>query len=203
MTVLYMASALVVPDSGVSAWLVLAADAAVLDRLAEWFIGQPAFKTEVAMLALGNAFAGAGFLVLGATRLGLDLPPVAGLHMLSVGALGCADHRGPAAHGPRSPGPAVAGPWGGLADGCRRFRPRSPGIRLRLRPCAVALELADRAVNIDMGGPSMSATRVTFPPIGSCAIDIRQSSALGSSLRSRRKGSCVSRLFTGLPFVTR
>lgn len=93
MTVLYMASALVVPDSGVSAWLVLAADAAVLDRLAEWFIGQPAFKTEVAMLALGNAFAGAGFLVLGATRLGLDLPPVAGLHMLSVGALGCADHR--------------------------------------------------------------------------------------------------------------
>lgn len=90
MTVLYMASTLVVPDSGVSAWLVLAAGAAFLDRLAEWFIGQPAFKTEVAVLALGNAFTGAGFLVLGATRLGLDFPPVAGPHMLSVGALGCA-----------------------------------------------------------------------------------------------------------------
>lgn len=90
MTLLYMASVLVTPDSGVSAWLALAAGAAFLDRLAEWFIGQPAFKTEVAVLAFGNAFAGAGFLVLGATRLGLDLPPVAGLHMLSVGALGCA-----------------------------------------------------------------------------------------------------------------
>lgn len=90
MTVLYMASALIFPESGVSAWLALAAGAAFLDRLAEWFIGRPAFRTEVVMLALGNAFAGAGFLALGATRLGLDLPPVAGLHMLSVGALGCA-----------------------------------------------------------------------------------------------------------------
>jgi len=90
MTVLYMAAALFLPESGVSAWLALAAGAAFLDRLAEWFIGRAAFKTEVALLALGNAFAGAGFLALGATRLGLDLPPVAGLHMLSVGALGCA-----------------------------------------------------------------------------------------------------------------
>lgn len=90
MTVLYMVSVLVFPESAVSAWLALAAGAAFLDRLAEWFIGRPAFKTEVAMLALGNAFAGAGFLALGATRLGMDVPPVAGLHMLSIGALGCA-----------------------------------------------------------------------------------------------------------------
>ncbi len=90
MTVLYMASALFFPESVVPAWLALAAGAAFLDRLAEWFIGRPALRTEVAMLGLGHAFAGAGFLALGATRLGLDLAPVAGLHMLSVGALGCA-----------------------------------------------------------------------------------------------------------------
>jgi uncharacterized protein involved in response to NO len=90
MTVLYLASALFFPESAVSAWLALVAGATFLDRLAEWFIGRPAFKTEVAMLALGNAFAGAGFLALGATRVGFDLPRVAGLHMLSIGALGCA-----------------------------------------------------------------------------------------------------------------
>src|SRR5690606_1903588 len=38
MTVLYMASALFFPESAVSAWLALAAGAAFLDRLAEWFI---------------------------------------------------------------------------------------------------------------------------------------------------------------------
>ncbi|MEW9612520.1 NnrS family protein [Shinella sp. S4-D37] len=90
MTVLYMAAALLLPESAVPAWLALAAGATFLDRLAEWFIGRPAFRTEVALLALGNAFAGAGFLALGATRLDLDLPPVAGLHMLAIGALGCA-----------------------------------------------------------------------------------------------------------------
>ena len=90
MTVLAAAAALALPESGISAWLMLAAGAAFLDRLAEWFIGRAAFKTEVAMLALANAFAGAGFLALGATRLGADLPAVAGLHMLSVGSLGCA-----------------------------------------------------------------------------------------------------------------
>lgn len=90
MTTLYMVAALAFPESDVSAWLALAAGAAFFDRLAEWFVGRAAFRTEVVMLALGNAFAGAGFLALGATRLGADLPPVAGLHMLSVGALGCA-----------------------------------------------------------------------------------------------------------------
>jgi len=90
MAVLYMVTALALPESDIPAWLALAAGAAFLDRLAEWFIGRPALRTEVAMLALGNAFAGAGFLALGATRLGLDLPPFAGLHMLSMGALGSA-----------------------------------------------------------------------------------------------------------------
>ncbi|MBO9653864.1 MAG: NnrS family protein [Agrobacterium tumefaciens] len=90
MVTLYMAAKLFFPQSDVCAWLALAAGAAFFDRLAEWFIGRAVFKTEVLLLGLGNAFAGAGFLALGATRLGFSVPPAAGLHLLSVGALGCA-----------------------------------------------------------------------------------------------------------------
>lgn len=90
MVTLYLVAKLAFPDSDVSAWLALAAGAAFFDRLAEWFVGRAAFKTEVLLLACGNAFAGVGFLALGATRLGFNLSPAAGLHMLSLGALGCA-----------------------------------------------------------------------------------------------------------------
>lgn len=90
MVTLYLAAKLAFPESDVSAWIALAAGAAFFDRLAEWFIGRAAFKTEVLLLALGNAFAGTGFLALGATQLGFYLSPAAGLHMLAIGALGCA-----------------------------------------------------------------------------------------------------------------
>lgn len=90
MVTLYLVAKLAFPHSDVSAWLALAAGAAFFDRLAEWFVGRAAFKTEVLLLAFGNAFAGVGFLALGATRLGFNLSPAAGLHMLSLGALGCA-----------------------------------------------------------------------------------------------------------------
>lgn len=90
MVTLYMAAKLVFPQSDVCAWLALAAGAAFFDRLAEWFIGRAVFKTEVLLLGLANAFAGSGFLTLGATRLGFPVTSAAGLHLLSVGALGCA-----------------------------------------------------------------------------------------------------------------
>lgn len=90
MVTIYAVAILLFPESDISAWLALAAGAAFLDRLAEWFIGRAVFRTEVLALALGNAFAGFGFLALGATRLGADLAPAAGLHMISIGALGCA-----------------------------------------------------------------------------------------------------------------
>ncbi len=90
MVTIYMAARLAFPQSDVCAWLSLAAGAAFFDRLAEWFIGRAAFRTEVLLLGLGNAFAGAGFLALGATRLGFPVTPAAGLHLLAVGALGCA-----------------------------------------------------------------------------------------------------------------
>lgn len=90
MVTLYMAAKLFFPQSDVCSWLSLAAGAAFFDRLAEWFIGRAVFKTEVLLLGLGNAFAGVGFLALGATRLGFSVTPAAGLHLVSVGALGCA-----------------------------------------------------------------------------------------------------------------
>lgn len=90
MAAAYIASALVLPHSLVPGWIALAAGAAFFDRLAEWFIGRAVLKPEVLTLALANLFAGLGFLALGATRLGADVPARAGLHLLGVGTLGLA-----------------------------------------------------------------------------------------------------------------
>lgn len=90
MVTAYMLASITLPGSLVAGWFALAAGAAFFDRLAEWFIGKAALKAEVLTLALANAFCGAGFLALGASRLGADLPPVAGLHLLAVGGLGLA-----------------------------------------------------------------------------------------------------------------
>jgi uncharacterized protein involved in response to NO len=87
---IYAAAALAAPGSSVPAYLALAAAAAFLDRLAEWFIGMAAFRTHVLALAAANAFAGAGFLLIGLSGLGAPVAPATGLHMLSVGSLGLA-----------------------------------------------------------------------------------------------------------------
>lgn len=90
MVAAYITLALVLPQSLVPGWIALAAGAAFLDRLAEWFIGRAVLKPEVLTLAMANAFAGCGFLALGAARLGADVPALAGLHLLGVGTLGLA-----------------------------------------------------------------------------------------------------------------
>ncbi len=56
----------------VSAYLVLAAGAAFMDRVAEAFIGREAAQSEILMLAGSNLLAGAGLLMVGAAR--LDAP---------------------------------------------------------------------------------------------------------------------------------
>lgn len=86
----YMIAMLAVPESAIAAWLALAAGAAFMDRLAEWFVGRAVLRTHVLLLALASFFAGAGFLTIGAVRLGADVPPAAGLHMIAMGSLGCA-----------------------------------------------------------------------------------------------------------------
>ncbi|MBB3810596.1 NnrS family protein [Pseudochelatococcus contaminans] len=92
---LYAVSMLAFPESLAPAFLALAAGAAFMDRLTEWFIGRALFQTQVLVLALANLFAGAGFFVLGLGSLGIAagdvvFMPSTGLHLLSLGALGMA-----------------------------------------------------------------------------------------------------------------
>lgn len=87
---LYTVVALVAPASTVPAYLALAAAAAFMDRLTEWFIGTAVFRTQVLALGGANLFAGFGFMLIGLAGLGAPLSPTTGLHMLSVASLGLA-----------------------------------------------------------------------------------------------------------------
>ncbi|WEX08544.1 NnrS family protein [Chelativorans sp. AA-79] len=89
-TALFGATSLAFPGSQAPAFLALAAGAAFMDRLGEWFIGRGVLKGEVLALALANLFAALGLITLGLADLGVAIPPAAGLHLLSVGALGTA-----------------------------------------------------------------------------------------------------------------
>ncbi|MEM7191601.1 MAG: NnrS family protein [Pseudomonadota bacterium] len=72
----------------VSAWLLIAAGAAFMDRVGEAFIGREALRAEIVMLAGSSAFAGAGLILAGAARLGAPWPEVTGLHVAFMGGLG-------------------------------------------------------------------------------------------------------------------
>ena len=87
---LYLAALLVLPDSLAPAFLALAAGAAFLDRLAEWFIGRALLHSEVLGLMLANAMAGFGFLAIGMAGLGVPVSATTGQHLLSMGSLGLA-----------------------------------------------------------------------------------------------------------------
>jgi uncharacterized protein involved in response to NO len=87
---LYLIALLVLPDSLAPAFLALAAGAAFLDRLAEWFIGRAVLRSEVLGLMAANAMAGLGFLVIGAAGLGAPFAATTGQHLLSMGSLGLA-----------------------------------------------------------------------------------------------------------------
>ncbi len=90
LTAIYSVSIILWPNSEMPGWLALAAGAAFMDRMAEWFVGRKAFKTEVLALGLANAFAGVGFLVLGLARTSGLTAPSTGLHMIGAGGLGMA-----------------------------------------------------------------------------------------------------------------
>lgn len=72
----------------VNGYLLLAAGAAFMDRVAEAFIGREAFRAEVLLLAGSGAFAGAGLLMTGAAALGAPWSEVTGLHAAFMGGLG-------------------------------------------------------------------------------------------------------------------
>lgn len=75
-------------SEAVTGFLVIAAGAAFMDRVAEAFIGREAFRAEILALAGSSAFAGAGLILLGAARLGAPFAEAVGLHMALMGGLG-------------------------------------------------------------------------------------------------------------------
>lgn len=72
----------------VSGFLLFAAGAAFMDRVAEAFVGRAALRTEILMLAGASALAGIGLMLAGAARLGGPWSEVAGLHVAFMGGLG-------------------------------------------------------------------------------------------------------------------
>ncbi|MEZ5685309.1 MAG: NnrS family protein [Paracoccaceae bacterium] len=74
----------------VEGWLLIAAGAAFLDRVAEGFVGRAALRAELLGLMLPAALAGAGLIWLGAGALGAPLAPAGGWHLALMGGLGLA-----------------------------------------------------------------------------------------------------------------
>lgn len=72
----------------VQGYLLIAAGAAFLDRVAEGFIGREALRTEILALAGSSLFAGAGLLLAGAARLGAPFPETPAWHLAFMGGLG-------------------------------------------------------------------------------------------------------------------
>lgn len=85
-----MAGQLAGLSPAVTGYLVLAAGAAFMDRIAEAFIGQRAFRAEILLLAGASGLAGIGLMMAGAARLGAPWGEVTGLHAAFMGGLGLA-----------------------------------------------------------------------------------------------------------------
>lgn len=75
-------------SSPVTGFLMIAAGAAFLDRVAEAFIGREVLRSEILALAATSTLAGLGLLMIGAARLGAPMPEIAGLHVALMGGLG-------------------------------------------------------------------------------------------------------------------
>jgi uncharacterized protein involved in response to NO len=72
----------------VSAFLLIAAGAAFMDRVSEAFIGRAALRAEILLLAGASAASGVGLMMAGAARLGAPWGEVTGLHIAFMGGLG-------------------------------------------------------------------------------------------------------------------
>ena len=69
-------------------YLFIAAGAAFMDRMAEAFIGKQIVRAEILALAGSSGLAGSGLMLIGASRLGLPVSELAGLHVAFMGGLG-------------------------------------------------------------------------------------------------------------------
>lgn len=75
-------------SASVRGYLAIAAGAAFLDRAGEAFVGRRFVRAEILALFASPALAGAGLILLGASRLGASLPETTGLHIALMGGLG-------------------------------------------------------------------------------------------------------------------
>ena len=75
-------------SAAVSGFLMIAAGAAFMDRIAENFIGRAVLQSEILMLAGSSAFAGTGLILAGCALLGAPWSALTGLHAAYVGGLG-------------------------------------------------------------------------------------------------------------------
>ena len=85
---LYTAADFLWPGSVVSGWLALAAAAGVLHLLNDWHVGRALFSRWAFMLYAVYWLMALGYVLIGLARLGTPLAPTAGLHLLTVGAMG-------------------------------------------------------------------------------------------------------------------
>lgn len=74
----------------VAGWLLLAAGAGFIDRMAEGFVGRAALRAEILALSLPAGLAGAGLIWLGVVRIGAPLAEAGGWHLALMGGLGLA-----------------------------------------------------------------------------------------------------------------
>ncbi|MBU2329731.1 MAG: NnrS family protein, partial [Alphaproteobacteria bacterium] len=74
-------------SDAVRGYLMLAAGAAFLDRVAEGFVGREGFSLELGGLWMSSALAGTGLVTCGLSLAGLPLPWLGGLHLALMGGL--------------------------------------------------------------------------------------------------------------------
>ncbi|MUO85299.1 NnrS family protein [Agrobacterium vitis] len=84
---LILAEAATLSDA-VRGYLILAAGAAFLDRVAEGFVGREGLSFELGGLWLSSALSGTGLVICGLSLIGLPLPWLGGLHLALMGGLG-------------------------------------------------------------------------------------------------------------------
>ncbi len=77
-------------SAAATGFLLIAAGAGFLDRVAEAFVGRETVRAELLSLAGASALAGAGLLIAGAARLDAPVPDTAGFHIAFMGGLGLA-----------------------------------------------------------------------------------------------------------------
>lgn len=85
---LYTAVEFVLPGSVIAGWVALAAAAAVLNLLNDWHVGRALLSRWAFMLYVVYWLMAAGYALNGLFLLGLPVAPRAGLHLLTVGAMG-------------------------------------------------------------------------------------------------------------------